>query len=47
LKVQQTGLLIFGFLIALLLVIYFSGASQTINNILISIYEVIIFNTIF
>uniref|UniRef100_A0A914MUK0 Uncharacterized protein n=1 Tax=Meloidogyne incognita TaxID=6306 RepID=A0A914MUK0_MELIC len=37
--VQQTGLLIFGFLIALLLVIYFSGASQTINNILISIYE--------
>uniref|UniRef100_A0A1I8BCW5 MARVEL domain-containing protein n=1 Tax=Meloidogyne hapla TaxID=6305 RepID=A0A1I8BCW5_MELHA len=37
--VQQTGLLILGFLFALLLVFYFSGASQTINNIIISIYE--------
>lgn len=37
--VQQSGLLILGFVSALLLVIYFAGAAQSINNLLISIYE--------
>jgi hypothetical protein len=39
-KVQQSGLLILGFMMALLLVIYFAGGAQAINNWLITIYEV-------
>lgn len=37
--VQQSGLLILGFLLAMFLVIYFAGGANSINNILISIYE--------
>ncbi|KAF7635890.1 hypothetical protein Mgra_00004607 [Meloidogyne graminicola] len=39
--IQQTGLLIIGFLFVFILVIYFIGAYKIINNILINIYEYI------
>ena len=40
-QIQQSGLLILGFLFALISVVYFGGGAQAINNLLISIYEAI------
>ncbi|KAI1714562.1 hypothetical protein DdX_08663 [Ditylenchus destructor] len=39
--VQQTGLLICGFLCAIMLIIYFSGGAASINNVIISVFEFI------
>ena len=40
-QIQQSGLLILGFLFALISVVYFGGGAQAINNLLISIYEAV------
>jgi len=40
--VQQSGLLICGFLCTILLIVYFTGGSAAINNALISVFEYVV-----